>query len=236
MFAIAGEPFYFKVNSVSCSKKEHLSGADNFVIFFHSKEYIDDVGRSVIVPVSPFQGDCTYSGDLTHDCVVNITKAGSYKFDAYQLVARGLLGHYFYDSFLSSDAIENIRVDALLNFTWLEGKVSSSRVDFVSIRWEGFVKSQFSELYKIISNFDDSVRIWLDHNLIIDTWDRDDVLKSALYYLDENIFYPIVIEYYEIDGNATAQIFWESQSTPLQIIPSSAFYYKVSYLCFIPIS
>ena len=225
MYSIAGETFYFQLQAVSCSGHHRRSGGDIFTILMVPKELQND-GKT-IVPITPFRGIVMDNGDGTYNCSIQIPIAGVYNFNIYQLIPGGLLGSYYDDSYFSS--LEKIRVDSVLNFTWSFERITSFGIDFVSIRWEGFLKSSFSEMYRFIGQFDDRVRIWLDHTLIIDTWNRNDILTSSFYFLNSNLFYAIVIEYIELEGNAMAKLIWESDNTPLEIIPSSAYYYRVRF-------
>jgi hypothetical protein len=86
------------------------------------------------------------------------------------------------------------------------------------------VEALYSEPYTFLCNTDDGFRIWLDDVLIIDSWiDQSATMhSSSAINLVAGQRYGVRVEYYENGGGAVAQLFWESPSTPTQIIPAGA--------------
>jgi len=224
MSSIAGKVFHTNIQAISCLGHERVSGGDRFVFHLESIISLNSFGESSFIAVVPFHGLCEDNEDGSHGCDINVTRAGSYAFNMYHLIPGGLEGTYFTDSVLSMEHLSKRRIDALLNFTSFRGR----NADFRTAQWVGYLKCQFTEFYTISIQFGDKTRIWLNHNLIIDTWDRDDTVKGSFIFLDSELYYPITIDYLKATKDATVQIFWDSKHTPFSVIPSSAFFVKVS--------
>jgi hypothetical protein len=116
--------------------------------------------------------------------------------------------------------------------------------DTFSSRWDGFVIPDFTQLYTFFADTDDGARIYVDVNedgtfqgderIFIDTTGHgvgtqrsstDPVYGSALYLggvpLIAGHAYKFRFEQTEGGGDAGARAFWQSPSTPNQIIPLS---------------
>ena len=133
----------------------------------------------------------------------------------------GLQATYFRDPGLSDMALK--RVDAGVNFDWgTKAPVQGVGPDGFSVRWSGLVMPDYSENYTFYVSTDNGVRLWVDGQLVIDNW-NDQLVKelSATVALEAGKKYPIVMEYYEYIGNASAKLSWSSASEPRQVIPKS---------------
>ena len=138
----------------------------------------------------------------------------------------GIRGQYYRNSDLSGAAVIN-RIDPQIDFNW--GATSPDAllpVDDFSVRWSGELEVPFSEVYTFYTNTDDGVRLWVADQLIIDLWTdrRAPTEARAAIELAGGQRYPIVMEYYQgnADGDAVAQLSWESPSIARQIIPQGA--------------
>jgi len=136
----------------------------------------------------------------------------------------GIRGYYFSNMNLTG-APALVRIDPAIDFNWGEGTPGAPiPVDLFSARWVGVVEAKYSEPYTFTTNSDDGIRMWLDDVLIIDSWiDQGPTLhSSSAINLVAGQRYGVRVEYYEDGGGATAQLFWQSPSTPRQIIPAGA--------------
>ncbi len=127
-----------------------------------------------------------------------------------------------------SDAFKTLvlaRIDPAINFSW--GGASPGApvgTDTFAVRWVGVVEAQYSEPYIFTTRTDDGVRMWLDDVLIIDSW----IEQGATFHPSSPIDliagqrYGVRVEYYENGGDAVAELYWQSSSTPRQIIPAGA--------------
>ena len=115
----------------------------------------------------------------------------------------------------------------MINFTWGYGRLTEFATDFVSIRWEGAVLADHSEDYTFTLVADDSVRLWVDHDLIIDQWhvQLDGMNVSGTAPLVKGQLHHVVLEYREVSHNAYVCLFWSSDNTPIEIVPQKRLYH-----------
>ena len=93
-------------------------------------------------------------------------------------------------------------------------------------RWEGKIRPFYSETYTFIATTDDGARLWVDGVPLIDRWDSFCNETAATIALRTNIYADIKMEYKEVVGSALARLFWQSQSLPKELLPSSQLYYE----------
>jgi hypothetical protein len=141
----------------------------------------------------------------------------------------GLKAQYYDNIELSGEPVLT-RVDPQINFDWGTDSPEPNVVpeDGFSVRWSGAIDIPASGQWTFWTHTDDSVRLWVNGQLIVDvwgssrplTWDSSPITLSAGTY-------PIVMEYFEaeITGHiAIAQLNWEGPAVPVrQIIPAGAF-------------
>ena len=146
----------------------------------------------------------------------------------------GLTGQYYtnssstYASSLNFNpaSLKLTRVDTNIDFTW--GTTTTpipNSSGFYTVRWTGQVQPQYSETYYFVANTDDGVKLWINDQLIIDSW----INKSAsdvtgTINLQGGVRYNIKMEYYQNNGSAVAHLSWYSPSQSKQIIPTSRLY------------
>ena len=87
------------------------------------------------------------------------------------------------------------------------------------------MQPQYSEPYYFVANTDDGVKLWINDQLIIDSW----VTKSAsdltgTINLQGGLRYNIKMEYFQSTGSAGAHLSWYSPSQSKVIIPTSRLY------------
>jgi hypothetical protein len=139
----------------------------------------------------------------------------------------GLRGTYFLGTGLGGAPVLS-RVDQTVNFNWAGGSPAPGVIpnDQFSIRWEGQVEARSDELYTFHVTHDDGARLWVNDQLIIDSWtDHAAIEDSGTIALQLGQRYTIRLEFFENGGDASATLAW---STPLgiekQIIPQSQLY------------
>ena len=128
----AGQLLQFAVVAKTCGGNDQSAGGDVVRVEAHK------VGKNVLVlEDTPFItiGACDDNENGTYACNVNATSSGNYELDVYQLVPGGLKGYYYTDNYLSDERLDNVRTDAVVNFTWGMGAVTTFGRDFVSVRW-----------------------------------------------------------------------------------------------------
>jgi hypothetical protein len=144
---------------------------------------------------------------------------------------QGLTATYYDDIDVNNTKIDTMRVDPNVDFSWGTTAPVGTTLgsDNYSVRWEGFVKPNFSETYTFYTNTDEGVRLWVGgkliterNQLLVDQWSDHALTEhSGTIELDAGKWYPIRMEYYEKTGSAQAQLSWSSASQPKQIIPTT---------------
>ena len=155
----------------------------------------------------------------------------------------GLTGEYHNSSNSSyssqqtifTGAAENTRTDATVDFSsgvngWgsLTGPTnisgSPSTNNAFSVRWKGQILPQYSETYTIDFRSDDSAKVWVNGQLLIDRW----TTQTATDYLNTidlqaGVLYDIQIDYWNnaLSTTAEAKLYWYSASQVRQIIPQN---------------
>ena len=69
---------------------------------------------------------------------------------------------------------------------------------------------------------DDGARLYVDHELVVDTWDSPVAERRAHVALVAGSFHDLVLEWKEETGSASVFLEFSSFSTRRQVIPSSA--------------
>ncbi|MBL7145414.1 MAG: hypothetical protein ISS76_14360 [Phycisphaerae bacterium] len=158
--------------------------------------------------VDEFDGLQTYKGDIWSFRVAKV--GGGVRADYYK-------GMNFEELVLN-------RVDPQIDFNWSSGAPDESvGEDGFSVRWSGQVEAAFTETYTFYTRTDEGVRFWVEGRQLVDNWvDRSPIEDKAAINLIAGQIYGIVMEYYENEGGAVAELRWSSQRTPKQIIPQAA--------------
>jgi hypothetical protein len=137
----------------------------------------------------------------------------------------GLLGEYFPRGSFAKPTFR--RLDARVQFDWGADRPGARlNIDHFQARWTGWVQAKFSERYVFELVADDGVRLWVDGQLLVDQWDiRSSQTKMrGEIVLQAGRKYDLKLEYYEASGKAFVSLYWQSDSQPREIIPSSQLY------------
>jgi hypothetical protein len=98
--------------------------------------------------------------------------------------------------------------------------------DNFAIRWTGEIEAQHTEAYTFITGSDDGVRVWLNGELIIENWTTHNRAEDSSDPIElvAGQRYPIVCEGFEGGGEAEWQLYWQSASTPREVVPQEVLY------------
>ncbi|WP_097459793.1 PA14 domain-containing protein [Mangrovitalea sediminis] len=136
----------------------------------------------------------------------------------------GFIGEYYlgmnFQTFVMS------RVDPAVAFNWGSGSPASSiPVDGFSVRWTGqFMPTQSSgsQDYTFTTKTDDGVRLWVNGQLVIDQWKNQAATTySATVSLPAGQPAPILMEYFENGGLATANLTIANSTTGTVVDPAT---------------
>ncbi|WP_239313679.1 alpha-L-fucosidase [Plantactinospora mayteni] len=118
------------------------------------------------------------------------------------------------------------RTDPTVNYAWrFSGSPAPSiGTDNFASRWTGSIEPRYSERYTFTAVSDDTIRLWIDGQLIIDntvphapTVDQGSVTLTAGRH-------DIRLEQTDQGGSAYMKLIWSSPNTPAQIVPRSQLY------------
>jgi len=118
-------------------------------------------------------------------------------------------------------------MDPQINVYWNPGPVGPGvNEDNFSVRWTGELEAPFSEPFTFIVGCDDGARMYLNGELIIDDWNTSGhdytEFRSQPIDLVTGEYYSIVVEGFELGGEAEWRLFWQSPSIARQNVPQAA--------------
>jgi len=167
-----------------------------------------DLDKTYYWRIDEFDGIGTYTGDVWS--FTTMKAGGGVRADYYQ-------GMNFENLVLT-------RVDPQVNFNWGNGAPDEAvGEDNFSVRWTGQVEATFTETYTFYVRTDDGVRLWVEGQQLVDSWvNRSAAEDKGAIDLMAGQLYSVVMEYYEDDSDAVAELRWSSPRTPEQLIPQAA--------------
>ena len=151
---------------------------------------------------------------------------GEYELRVAQLVQGGLAAQYWDNQWLLGTASLE-RVDPTVSFDWGVGAVTTYARDYVSARWSGKLRAPSSETFTLYVQADDGVRLYVDHVLLVDTWDSPVAEMRAHVALVEGDYHDIVLEWKEETGAASVLLEYSSYSVRRQVVPAAQLYYAM---------
>lgn len=138
----------------------------------------------------------------------------------------GLRAQYWANStFTGTPAVT--RTDASLNFAWrAKGSPAASiPVDNFSARWTGFVQAQFTGPHMFVTVSDETVRVWINGQLVIDdATPHSAKVDSATVDLVAGTRYSIRVDFTERTGEAYLKLLWFNPNRRQRVIPTSQLY------------
>lgn len=137
----------------------------------------------------------------------------------------GLSAEYYDNADFTGSVLR--RLDPQIDFNWgLSGPATSISGDTFSVRWSGQLEPSYTETYRFTANTDDGVRLWVNGQLIIDSWSNRFLATdtSGAIPLTAGARVSVKMEYYENFGFASARLSWSSPSQALQVVPAARLY------------
>jgi cytochrome c553 len=117
---------------------------------------------------------------------------------------------FFDGNDLTKPAVDS-RLDDAINFDWGVGSaLPNYLVDNFAVSWVGDFNFESGQ-YTFTSTTDDGVRVWLDNELVINSWkDQAATLKKSLQVAEGK--HRVRMEYYEKSYTAVAKLTWAKNS------------------------
>ena len=153
------------------------------------------------------------TGLLTASYIPN--SAGDYNATICSLVVNGVFATYF--SSLEMEHPNFTTVMPVIDVSLLQDIGLITKNASFSVRWSGFVRPQFAQIYTLyagVAGSDERIRLWIDSMLIIDMWDILPATSGSgtFSFDDANGFYEILVEYKQQSGNMGTLIQWTSDA------------------------
>lgn len=128
------------------------------------------------------------------------------------LAQQGLVGEYFDGA--NFERKVGTRIDPNINFTWRKSPpFEGVTPDKCSVRWTGFLTAPESGDYVFSAKVDDGIRVWVDNQLIINSWTMNDMgnFKGNI-SLQKNKTYSIKVEYFNALFEGEISLMWQLPS------------------------
>lgn len=94
-----------------------------------------------------------------------------------------------------------------------------------SVRWTGQVVAPQSGDYRFSTVADDGTRLWVNGQQLVDEWHVEGPTEHAgTVHLEAGQRADIKLEYYQGDGGASAQLFWQGPGVERALVPASALF------------
>ncbi len=137
----------------------------------------------------------------------------------------GLLGSYYNNT--SFTGIPETRLDPRINFKWGNGiPIRLVGDDNFTVRWEGHLLADHTQSYELRLEVEDGGRLWIDDQLVIDTWDTGGYSNTSIFVpLQAGNFHKIKLELLAETGRSDVRLFWSAPSVNEHIIPETHLFY-----------
>lgn len=165
-------------------------------------------------------------------------RVGEYSLSIQSVLSGGLFGEYFSNQKLHGSSTLT-RVDQALDFQWSNSDfLTTTARDFVSVRWTGYIKPAFNEVYTFTAHVNDGLRLWIGDELLIDKFDNEVDVKneyvefsaSTVDALKPDQLVAVKVEYRENRGSALIRLQWESISQPFAVIDQPRLFFNASHI------
>ncbi len=145
----------------------------------------------------------------------------------------GLKGEYYHATISANEWQDLVltRIDPMVDFNWGADSPAPGIVnpDNFTVRWTGTIEVPSSETYTFHTQGDDGIKLWVNNELIIDTWTWSKTwhvtqppieFGSGEITLTAGEQYEIKLEHYEHGGTAMCKLSWSTPTMAQEAIPS----------------
>jgi glucose/arabinose dehydrogenase len=149
----------------------------------------------------------------------NTTFTATYR--ASGTAVNGLTATYFDNKDLTGATVT--RVDPTIDFVWgLAAPAPGIGADTFSVRWSGELLPPASATYTFTTVSNDGVRLWVNGVRIVSNWTNHGTTENTgTIALTGGRRYPIVMEFYEDTGSATARLLWSTPALARTVVPAA---------------
>ncbi|MEU7181990.1 MULTISPECIES: alpha-L-fucosidase [Streptomyces] len=201
----------------------HLTAREAFTI---TSARVLGSGQRVTVTPAGDGFDLTPSGAATNPVASVIRLTIKPPAAAPPGTGRGLTARsWANDTFTGPPAVTTVDPTVNKSYRFDGSPDPSIPAEHFSTRWTGSIQPRFSETYTLTTVSDDTVRLWIDGRLVIDSatphgpqTDKGTVTLTAGHRHD------IRIDYTQQTGEAYMKLFWSSPSQSQQIVPRRQLY------------
>jgi hypothetical protein len=156
-----------------------------------------------------------------------VTRSSSYQMtiQSADVQGNGLYGTYFSTTSLIGTAVT--QTDATIDFNWGRSDPTTStsiKAGAFSVRWSGYVKTNYTEVYTFYTNCDYGVRLYVDKRVVVDKWALAGKEYSGSASLRQGVLYDLTFEYQTVGEVSYCSLSFSSPSTSKQVIPKSALF------------
>lgn len=136
----------------------------------------------------------------------------------------GLLAHYYDNINLKEPAVVE-KINKNIDFVWADMSPHQNITGDFSVRWQGRIKINKEDRYIFTLSTDEGVRLFLDDNVVIDTWAQEDreAEHSGSLTLKKG-FHKIRVEYYFNQKHSDIKLLWSTPFSNKKVIGAKYFY------------
>eukprot|EP00466_Bigelowiella_natans_P016690 jgi/Bigna1/76818/fgenesh1_pg.44_\ len=144
-------------------------------------------------------------------------------------IGDGLMAHYYTNPWLTGTPTLT-RIDSHINFKWGQDLVAPTARDYVSIKWTGYIRPKYAQMYNFSLQADDGVRLTVDGHLIIDEYFNSaseflgSIFSGNYTFPKPQMLYKFELEWRDTVDIALCILKWESPSQTKEIIPQDYFH------------
>jgi chitodextrinase len=111
-----------------------------------------------------------------------------------------------------------------INYNWgKNAPLTNVPADNYSVAWSGRIVAPSTGTYKLYTNADDGVRLYIDDTLVIDDWTTHSKKEnSATVSFTAGKKYNFRLEYFEKNGSSNVSLSWSGPGLAKQVIPASS--------------
>lgn len=130
----------------------------------------------------------------------------------------------YYDDLRHNNVYHKLsRIDSVVHIN--HAGVGLSDTSRFSVSWTGYIEPLYTQKYRLYTNTDEGVRLWVDGRLIISKRDTTNAAEySDSVAMIAGLRYPVRMEVFETVGASSASLSWSSSSQLKEEIPSSQLY------------